>query len=317
MNVARFLKTKWEWTSLVWVRLPFRNINLEATTKQTKAVRGIGASSSFSLRSRSPCPSPLSQSSQLSQKKPRRPSPSAEPAEYGWGQASHWLLRSSRQPSFPRSLPRSRIRLSSEEGRRAVRRLALEINQAGLSWLTILKKRKNFGVAFHQFDPDRVAAYRKRERARLLRDAGIIRNRLKINAVIENARRILELRQTHGSFRVAGCTSPAAQAGMGEAVQEDLLVYWWGDNRRVSFEHRLPARRSRARLSGLQTHRASKATVGAILVCTSDSLFIRLLKHSWGQASHHPDMSAIADARPWRDLTHRLSWKPSSSRAVA
>ena len=79
-------------------------------------------------------------------------------------------------------------------------RLALEINQAGLSWLTILKKRKNFGVAFHQFDLDRVAAYRKRERARLLRDAGIIRNRLKINAVIENARRILELRHTHGSF---------------------------------------------------------------------------------------------------------------------
>ena len=192
-------------------------------------------------------------------------------------------------------------------------RLALEINQAGLSWLTILKKRKNFGVAFHQFDLDRVAAYRKRERARLLRDAGIIRNRLKINAVIENARRILELRQTHGSF--AGwldAHQPAAQAGMGEAVQEDLLVYWWGDNRRVSFEHRLPARRSRARLSGLQTHRASKATVGAILVCTSDSLFIRLLKHSWGQASHHPDMSAIADARPWRDLTHRLSWKPSA-----
>ena len=79
-------------------------------------------------------------------------------------------------------------------------RLALEINQAGLSWLTVLKKRDNFRAAFHRFDLDRVAAYRQRERARLLRDAGIIRNRLKINAVIENARRILEIRETHRSF---------------------------------------------------------------------------------------------------------------------
>ena len=79
-------------------------------------------------------------------------------------------------------------------------RLALEINQAGLSWLTILKKRNNFRDAFDGFDVDRVAAYRARERARLLRDAGIIRNRLKVNAVIQNARRILELQETHGSF---------------------------------------------------------------------------------------------------------------------
>ena len=79
-------------------------------------------------------------------------------------------------------------------------RLALEINQAGLSWLTVLKKRDNFRAAFHRFDLDRVAAYRQRERARLLRDAGIIRNRLKINAVIENARRIHEIRDSHGSF---------------------------------------------------------------------------------------------------------------------
>jgi len=79
-------------------------------------------------------------------------------------------------------------------------RLVLEINQAGLSWLTILKKRPSFRAAFDGFDVDRVAAYGEADRARLLADAGIIRNRLKIDAAIENARRIIELRSTHGSF---------------------------------------------------------------------------------------------------------------------
>ena len=79
-------------------------------------------------------------------------------------------------------------------------RLALEINQAGLSWLTILKKRQGFRRAFEGFDPEVVARYGPRERRRLLADAGIIRNRLKIDAVIENARRVLALRESHGSF---------------------------------------------------------------------------------------------------------------------
>jgi DNA-3-methyladenine glycosylase I len=79
-------------------------------------------------------------------------------------------------------------------------RLVLEINQAGLSWLTMLVKRENFRAAFDGFDIDRVAAYGRRERWRLLRDAGIIRNELKINAVIENARRIVALRENHRSF---------------------------------------------------------------------------------------------------------------------
>lgn len=79
-------------------------------------------------------------------------------------------------------------------------RLVLEINQAGLSWLTILKKRPAFCAAFDGFDVDRVAAYGDEDRARLLADAGIIRNRLKIDATIENARRIVELRQDYGSF---------------------------------------------------------------------------------------------------------------------
>jgi DNA-3-methyladenine glycosylase I len=79
-------------------------------------------------------------------------------------------------------------------------RLILEINQAGLSWLTILKKRDNFRLAYDNFDIAVVAAYGDDDRARLLADAGIIRNRLKVNAAIENARSIVELQQTHGSF---------------------------------------------------------------------------------------------------------------------
>jgi DNA-3-methyladenine glycosylase I len=79
-------------------------------------------------------------------------------------------------------------------------RLVLEINQAGLSWLTILKKRAAFFAAYDGFDIDKVAAYGEAERARLLGDAGIIRNRLKIEAAIENARRLQAIRDSHGSF---------------------------------------------------------------------------------------------------------------------
>ena len=79
-------------------------------------------------------------------------------------------------------------------------RMVLEINQAGLSWLTMLKKRAAFVAAFDGFDIDRVAAYGEADRARLLADAGIIRNRLKVDAAIENARRLQAIRASHGSF---------------------------------------------------------------------------------------------------------------------
>jgi DNA-3-methyladenine glycosylase I len=79
-------------------------------------------------------------------------------------------------------------------------RLALEINQAGLSWLTVLNKRAAFNAAFHGFDIDVVAAFDERDVARLMEDPGIIRNRLKIEAVIENARRLQAIRASHGSF---------------------------------------------------------------------------------------------------------------------
>ena len=79
-------------------------------------------------------------------------------------------------------------------------RLILEINQAGLSWLTILKKQQAFRDAYHDFSIAKVARYGERDRKRLLADAGIIRNKLKVNAAIENAKRIQALQQSHGSF---------------------------------------------------------------------------------------------------------------------
>ncbi|MEN6559555.1 MAG: DNA-3-methyladenine glycosylase I [Acidobacteriota bacterium] len=78
--------------------------------------------------------------------------------------------------------------------------LVLEGMQAGLSWKLILDRRENFRRAFREFDPERVARFAGRDVRRLLGDAGIIRNRLKILAAINNARRFLEVRREFGTF---------------------------------------------------------------------------------------------------------------------
>ena len=83
---------------------------------------------------------------------------------------------------------------------RLFERLVLEINQAGLSWLTILKKRDAFHAAFDGFEIGRVALYGVRRRESLLANAEIIRNRLKVDASIENAKRLLGIQKSHGSF---------------------------------------------------------------------------------------------------------------------
>jgi len=79
-------------------------------------------------------------------------------------------------------------------------RLIMEINQAGLSWETILNKESNFRVAYANFDIATVARFKEEERERLLNDAGIIRNKLKVNAAIHNAQVIVELQKKYGSF---------------------------------------------------------------------------------------------------------------------
>lgn len=80
-------------------------------------------------------------------------------------------------------------------------RLILEINQAGLSWTTILKKQSNFYKAYDGYDISCVAQYDQEQIDRLLSDVGIIRNRLKVQAVIYNAKQILLLQEQYGSFK--------------------------------------------------------------------------------------------------------------------
>ena len=80
-------------------------------------------------------------------------------------------------------------------------RLVLEINQAGLSWTTILHKEKNFRKAYSNFNIKKVAAYKDADVERLLNDAGIIRNRLKVHAAVHNANAIVEIQKAHGSFK--------------------------------------------------------------------------------------------------------------------
>ncbi len=78
--------------------------------------------------------------------------------------------------------------------------LLLEGMQAGLSWITVLKKRENFRRAFDGFCPEKIAAYSEEDAARLMADAGIIRNRLKIAAAIGNAQAYLQVKEEFGSF---------------------------------------------------------------------------------------------------------------------
>jgi len=80
-------------------------------------------------------------------------------------------------------------------------RLILEINQAGLSWSTILNKQESFRKAYKNFNIKKVAAFKEKDFERLMNDAGIIRNRLKINAATENAKTLLNIQKDHGSFK--------------------------------------------------------------------------------------------------------------------
>jgi DNA-3-methyladenine glycosylase I len=78
--------------------------------------------------------------------------------------------------------------------------LALESAQAGLSWYTVLRKRDNYRIAFENFEPQKVAKFNQSKVEKLLKNPGIIRNRLKIEATINNARRFLEVQEEFGSF---------------------------------------------------------------------------------------------------------------------
>lgn len=79
-------------------------------------------------------------------------------------------------------------------------KLILDGAQAGLSWITILRKRENYWQAFDQFDPEKIARYDEDKIAELLQNPGIVRNRLKVNSAVKNARGYLSIQEEHGSF---------------------------------------------------------------------------------------------------------------------
>lgn len=113
--------------------------------------------------------------------------------------------------------------------------LILEGAQAGLSWDTILAKRENYRKAFDGFDPEKIAKYTAKKKKSLLRDAGIVRNRLKIESAVVNARCFLALQKEHGSFsayvweyvngrpiRIRPGVKVPARTGLSDALSKDL-----------------------------------------------------------------------------------------------
>ena len=107
-------------------------------------------------------------------------------------------------------------------------RMSLEAFQSGLSWLTILRKRENFRRAFHGFDVDRVARYTDRDVARLMADAGIVRNRAKIDSTIANARAAaaldVDLSELLWSFAPPGRARPATIADVASVSPESAAM---------------------------------------------------------------------------------------------
>jgi DNA-3-methyladenine glycosylase I len=111
------------------------------------------------------------------------------------------------------------------DDRRLFEKICLEGFQSGLSWITILRKRESFRAAFAGFDPARVARFGRRDVARLLRDAGIVRHRGKIESTINNARRALALAEEHGSLaRYFWAWAPAPSARPRRLTHEALLA---------------------------------------------------------------------------------------------
>jgi len=116
--------------------------------------------------------------------------------------------------------------------------LILEGAQAGLSWITILRKRQHYREAFENFDAERIARYGARQVTRLLKDPGIVRNRLKVEATVRNARAMLMLREEYGTFdhyiwqfvggrslqnRWRSLSEIPAETPLSKAVSKDLL----------------------------------------------------------------------------------------------
>ena len=180
-------------------------------------------------------------------------------------------------------------------------RLMLEINQAGLSWATILKKRAAFRAAYADFTVDRVAAFGPAEIDSLLADPGIIRNRLKIEAATENARRLLALRQSHGSF--AGWLDahhPRSPEAWNAALSPNISLHRWANRRGIPDECRLSARGARAGLPGLRSDPQTLAALvagGRPLLCPLEPCRITAGRNP-PPCRHRPAYRAPSCSRP-------------------
>lgn len=111
------------------------------------------------------------------------------------------------------------VRVSGEAA--YLERLTLEAFQSGLSWSTILNKRPAFRAAFHDFDAERIAAFTEADHARLMEDAGIVRNRLKISATITNARATVALRDDGGLPELIDSFAPERPPAYDETISEE------------------------------------------------------------------------------------------------
>lgn len=114
------------------------------------------------------------------------------------------------------------VRVSGEAA--YLERLTLEAFQSGLSWSTILAKRPAFRAAFHGFDADAIAAFTDDDRARLLQDAGIVRNRLKIAAAVTNARATVALRADGGLEQLVLSFAPQRDVDVAETVSPESVA---------------------------------------------------------------------------------------------
>jgi DNA-3-methyladenine glycosylase I len=110
---------------------------------------------------------------------------------------------------------------------RLFEKLCLEGFQSGLSWMTILRKRENFRLAFKGFDIDTVARFNSRTVERLMQDAGIVRNRAKIEATVNNARRCRELRKECGSLAAYAWSYEPGNQEAAKAMSKDLKRRGW------------------------------------------------------------------------------------------
>ena len=124
-------------------------------------------------------------------------------------------------------------------------RLMFEINQAGLSWILILKKQHSFRKAFDNFNIEKVAAYTEKDFHRLMNNNEIIRNRLKIQAAIENAKTILKISNDYGSFRKwleLNSGQVDSLESWTKLFKKNFQIHGYGNCKRVSYQYRIPPR---------------------------------------------------------------------------